>query len=156
MAMGLGGVRGFAVSSRLWQLLLPGLMLLSQATPAVAVGTGAPDPGGVWFTQDRHSTMRFAPCGSGWCGRVERVLVRDPGATERDVKNPDPALRNRSVLGVVLFELPRAEGGSWRGTVYDPRSGKTYKAVVSRTAPDQLEIKGCLLMFCQTQRWTAR
>lgn len=118
------------------------------------VQAAAPDPGGVWFTEGRRSTVRFDRCGGGWCGRIERILIRDPKSPQQDVKNPDPGLRARPMVGLQLFSLPSAQGGSWRGTVYDPRSGQTYTASVRRVGSDTLEMKGCLMIFCKTQIWT--
>lgn len=132
--------------------------LLAPATLLLAASAGQPpaDPGGVWFTEGHRSTIRFAPCCTGWCGHIDRVLIRDPGAPDHDVKNPDPRLRTRPILGLRLLELPRAQSDGWRGTVYDPRSGKTYSATVRRAGADVLQVKGCLMVFCQTQSWTAR
>jgi uncharacterized protein (DUF2147 family) len=132
-------------------LAVPASLLL--AAPARQV---APDPVGLWFTEGHRSAIRFAPCGAGWCGHIDRVLIPDPGAPAHDVKNPDPRLRTRPILGLRLLDLPRAQADGWRGTVYDPRSGRTYTATVRRTGADLLEVKGCLMMFCQTQSWTAR
>ena len=45
------------------------------------------------------------------------------------------------------------KGGDWRGEIYDPRRGKTFKSVVSRNADGTLNVKGCLAFICQTQLW---
>ena len=42
----------------------------------------------------------------------------------------------------------------WRGTIYDPRNGKTYKSIVSKNTDGTLAVKGCIAFFCQTQKWT--
>ncbi len=130
--------------------------VIAVAAPVALAADKPADPGGVWFTQGHRSAVRFVPCGGGWCGRIDRILQRDPGSPDHDVKNPDPALRSRPVLGLQLLDLPGVQDGQWRGTVYDPRSGRTYNASVRRVSGDGLEVKGCLMIFCQTVRWTAR
>ena len=45
------------------------------------------------------------------------------------------------------------DGDEWRGTIYDPKSGKTYRSILQRKGSNQLTVKGCLGPFCQTQTW---
>lgn len=113
-------------------------------------------PAGNWITGGGQSVVRFDPCGTGWCGNIDRVLRPDPAAPTRDVNNPDPALRSRTILGMRIVELTRVAGDRWKGTIYDPRSGKSYTALVKRLAGNVLEVQGCLVIFCRTLRWTAQ
>ena len=113
-------------------------------------------PAGDWLTDGGQSIVRFSPCGAGWCGQISRVLRPDPGAPTRDVNNPAPSLRSRAIEGMRIVELNRVAGDRWRGTIYDPRSGKTYTAKVRRLVGNQLEVKGCLAIFCRTLRWAAQ
>jgi uncharacterized protein (DUF2147 family) len=120
----------------------------ASATPA--------SPAGDWVTDGGQSIVRFSPCGAGWCGHIDRVLRPEPGAPARDVHNPEPSLRSRAILGMRIVELNRVAGDRWKGTIYDPRSGKSYTALVRRLAGNQLEVQGCLAIFCRTLRWTAQ
>lgn len=56
---------------------------------------------------------------------------KDPlaGKPKVDRKNPDPALRTRPVLGLVIVQgLEYAGNGNWKnGTLYAPDNGKTYR-----------------------------
>ena len=113
------------------------------------------DIAGPWLTAGGDSIVRFDPCGTGWCGQIARVILRKPGAATTDAQNPDPTLRTRPIEAARLFALDRIDGSAWRGTVYDPRSGRTYQAMVRRSGPGQLEVKGCFAVFCQVQHWTA-
>ena len=69
------------------------------------------------------------------------------------MKNPDPALRTRPLLGMQILNGLTDKGGDWRGEIYDPRRGKTFKSVVSRNADGTLNVKGCFAFICQTQLW---
>ena len=46
-----------------------------------------------------------------------------------------------------------ASGAVWRGTIYDPKAGKSYRSVLRRLDANRLEVKGCIGPFCQTQVW---
>ena len=41
----------------------------------------------------------------------------------------------------------------WRGRIYDPKNGKSYRSIIRRKGPGVLEVKGCIGPFCQTQVW---
>ena len=125
--------------------------LAAAAGPALAA---APQPiAGRWVTEDGSALVAIAPCGRHWCGRIERVLKREPGRPAVDANNPDPALRTRSVIGLPILTGFVAGDGQWDGRIYDPRNGKTYRSVLIREGRT-LRVKGCLGPFCRTQRWS--
>ncbi len=39
------------------------------------------------------------------------------------------------------------------GRIYNPENGRTYRASLKLRSPDLLEVKGCLLIVCDTQVW---
>jgi uncharacterized protein (DUF2147 family) len=63
-------------------------------------------------------------------------------------------LRTRPILGMPILSGFVDKGNDWRGTIYDPRNGKTYKSIVSKNTDGTLAVKGCIAFFCQTQKWT--
>jgi uncharacterized protein (DUF2147 family) len=65
-----------------------------------------------------------------------------PGAPRTDINNPDKALRDRLVLGLKLASELRWDDGQWRGKIYDPGSGKTFRCNIRVVAPDLLEVRG--------------
>ena len=80
------------------------------------------------------------------------------GKVKIDRENPDPALRNRPVLGLVILK-DFAYGGAWkwkRGTIYDPESGKTYKGAIQLTSGGILKMRGYvgIPLFGRTTRWS--
>lgn len=136
------------------RILLSIALLLGLAAPALALL--APQPiTGRWVTKEKDSIVTIAPCGASYCGRLSQYLVMpEGGADQKDVNNPDPKLRSRKLLGVALLYGFKADGNVWRGTIYDPRNGKSYRSVLRRKSDNVLEVKGCVGPFCQTQNWT--
>ena len=126
--------------------------ILAGASPALA----APPVTGRWMTADKDSIIEIAPCGKRVCGRVARVIKRNPdGTMPRDANNPDPALRRRAVEGMTILSDFTPAGSVWQGRIYDPRSGRSYKSKLARNADGSLNVQGCVAFFCRSFRWTA-
>ena len=127
------------------------------AAPALAA-----DPAeGVWLVQAKDAKVRVGPCpgaAARLCGDI--VWLQTPktpeGQPKHDEHNPDPKLRARPIIGLMMIRDFRSSGaGRWDGgTIYDPHSGKTYKSKMRVAADGTLKVDGCVLMFCQTQTWT--
>ena len=66
------------------------------------------------------------------------------GTPKVDRKNPDPALRNRPIIGLQVVEGVTATGDNrWEnGSCYDPESGNTYRCKMRLLSPDRLELRG--------------
>ncbi len=110
---------------------------------------------GRWTTEGRDAIVEIAPCGATMCGKIARFLVTPPdGAGQRDVNNPNKALRSRTILGMNILSNFRADGDKWRGQIYDPKAGKTYRSVVYKGVSGNLIVKGCVGPFCKSQTWT--
>jgi len=114
---------------------------------------------GQWVTAEKDAVVAIRPCGKGaaagtLCGMIDRFLVPPPGGVDqRDINNPDARLRNRKLLGLAILSGFTADGAAWRGRIYDPKSGKSYRSIIRRKSADLLEVKGCIGPFCQTQVW---
>lgn len=109
---------------------------------------------GLWITAEKTGEVRIGDCGAVRCGRLAKFLVNPPqGPGQRDTNNPDKALRTRKLLGLPILTGFRPDGAVWRGTIYDPKSGKSYRSVLRRLDASRLEVKGCVGPFCQTQVW---
>lgn len=110
---------------------------------------------GRWMTAEKDAVITIDDCGSSLCGKITRFLVPPPqGADQRDVNNSNASLRNRKLLGMPVLTGFSNDDDVWRGQIYDPKSGKTYRSIVRRKSANQLEVKGCIGPFCQTQVWT--
>lgn len=64
------------------------------------------------------------------------------GEARRDDNNPDPSLRQRTVVGIDLLSSYAFDDGRWQGRIYDPESGKTFTSHMKRAKSGQLEMRG--------------
>ena len=83
----------------------------------------------------------------------------------RDAKNPDPERQNDPILGLEIlkeFEYSRRKNRWNGGRVYDPESGKTYRAVMSLSTDRKaeggvrLKLRGYVLvrLIGRSSSWT--
>ncbi|MEP3224915.1 MAG: DUF2147 domain-containing protein [Parasphingorhabdus sp.] len=129
-------------------ILATGLLV---ATPSIA----AEPITGNWVTEDKDAIIKIGKCGNTICGRIHKFLVAPPnGLDQKDINNPNKKLRSRKLLGIAILSGFRPDGKIWRGKVYDPKSGKTYRSEVKLLSPTKLKMKGCIGPFCQGQNWT--
>lgn len=133
-------------------MTLYGLRRASLAALFVAAATAAQaDPRGVWLAQD-GAHVRVSNCGEALCATV--VAPRpgvdpDTGAPWTDRHNPDPALRDRSIVGVqVLYDMAPDGPGRWSGTLYNSDDGHTYSGHLLELNERTIRIEGCALVIC--------
>lgn len=129
----------------------------TAALLAVAVwpAHAAPDtaPSGTWITETGNLEVQLAPCGPALCGTVVKVLANrsmsGPGA-EMVPADPRPALGMK-----LLTDFKPSGEGEWTGQIYNRENGKTYSALMTHPAHDQLVIRGYvgLPLFGKTQVW---
>jgi uncharacterized protein (DUF2147 family) len=109
---------------------------------------------GLWNTPVDRSQVRVASCGDEICGYVIASTRLTAEPDQRDVRNPDVSLRTRLIRNLKIMQVHSAEKGQFRGWVYDPKSGHTYRVVVRLRPDDHLELTGCLLgPLCGSQSW---
>lgn len=124
---------------------------IGMTAPAFAAGS----INGNWITEEKDAVVKISQCGATVCGRIHKYLVTPPnGVNQKDVNNPNKSLRNRKLLGTAVLTGFKKDGKKWRGRIYDPKSGKTYRSEVILTSANQLKVKGCIAFICQGQNWT--
>jgi uncharacterized protein (DUF2147 family) len=109
---------------------------------------------GQWYTKGKRAVVTIAPCGEAVCGRLTRFIEQPANGVTTDVNNPDPAMRKRKLVGLPVLSGFTPDGKKWRGKIYDPESGKTYRSVLTKAKNGSLIVEGCIAMFCQAQTWT--
>lgn len=128
---------------------------MAAATALLCAAAAPPAPvTGRWVTVEGKALVEIGPCGAALCGRIARVLKPRPGGPAVDANNPDPTLRSRPIAGLTILSQFRPDGDRWRGRIYDPESGRSYRSELTR-AGSALKVKGCIGPFCRTQEWTA-
>ena len=103
---------------------------------------------GVWLTQDKDSKVQIYKGKDGsFHGAI--VWLKEPtrnGQPKKDDKNPDAKLKSRPIMGLNLlagFHFDKDENEWIDGTIYDPKSGKTYKCLMWFDGdPNMLHVKG--------------
>lgn len=151
-------------------------VILAGMAGASAQQAFVPDPNrvldpieGIWQTLEL-SEITIAVCPEGFCGTLSKIVVPREGLTEEeyaaamampvegftDVRNPDPALRTRPMMGLqILTLLPSQKPYVYDGTIYNPEDGNTYSGYVEMLGPDLIRLNGCVLynIICQGQDW---
>ncbi|WP_233150873.1 DUF2147 domain-containing protein [Sphingomonas mollis] len=135
-------------------LILP-LATMVAALTMVSAADAATPIAGRWLTEEASAIVTIAPCGAATCGRITKLIKGPPSGPPLDRNNPDARLRDRPIEGLVILTEFKDGGDDWRGRIYDPKSGKTYKSILKREADGGLKVQGCIAFFCRTQRWTA-
>lgn len=140
-------------------LLVPIALLL--ATTAAAAEPDA-TPAGYWRTQGGNGIIEIYRCGTddAMCGRIAwfRMKPNDPNPQGLDVKNPDPARRNRSLCGLIfMYGFTPAAPQHWEnGRVYDAESGNTYDATMTLRPDGKLDLHGYIgiSLLGRSEIWT--
>ena len=134
----------------------PAAVALALLVSASAV-QAASVPSGLWSLSNGKAQIRISDCGGALCAAL--VGLRKPnakdGSPKRDRRNPDPALRERPVLGLSLVDGMRFDGRDWSGRFYNPDDGRTYAGRITPDGPNRLKLKGCVAsLLCKTQSLT--
>ena len=129
------------------------LVLLALAFAPMAFAQPASSQLGRWVTESGNLEVDVAACGDAFCGTVVRVLANRSMSTPGADMAPADA---KPALGMkILTDLRPAGTGEWKGEIYNRENGKTYSALLSVPAPDQLLIRAYLGLpvFGKTQVW---
>ena len=126
-------------------------ILIAGLAASLAAPAAAADATGKWMMANGKITIQLSPCGNSLCGVI--VGMKKPldkhGRPKRDKDNPNPALRNRPVLGLTVLSDMRPDGENrWSGTIYNADDGNTYKSYMSLDG-DRMKVKGCVAFLCK-------
>ncbi|MFY9642549.1 MAG: DUF2147 domain-containing protein [Rhodomicrobium sp.] len=118
--------------------------------PAVAFAA-AEDAIGTWKDTETAAITQIYDCGGGICIKV--ITPSKEHAT--DSYNPDPALKGRSMAGVVIMTGAKKDGADrWKGHLYNSEDGKTYSGWVIVKSKNEVQLEGCVLgLFCKSRVW---
>lgn len=102
---------------------------------------------GKWENEAKTLRIEVSTRGSDFIAKI--IWFSDtegkPMSYWKDKRNPDPKLRNRTILGMnILRDLKyNAKNGKWEdGMVYDSKHGKEWNASAEITKKGRLKVRG--------------
>jgi uncharacterized protein (DUF2147 family) len=100
---------------------------------------------GKWLNPSGEGQIEIYKRGDKFFGKL--AWIKEPnderGKPKTDEKNPTESLRNKPLLGLEILKNFVFDDGKWiDGTIYDPKSGKTYSCKISLKDANQLSIRG--------------
>ena len=130
----------------------PKVAAVSPSNTSAAGEKSSASPIGEWLIEGGEGRVRVEECGDNLCGYVSGAKKFG----EKDRNNPNPALRNRSIIGVPVLIDMKPKGNRWSGRVYNVKDGKNYGASMSLKGADALRIEGCAFggLICGGQTWS--
>ncbi|GAA6152174.1 DUF2147 domain-containing protein [Pseudoteredinibacter isoporae] len=132
------------------------LLITAMATPALA--TEGLSPFGVWLSDDKETKLEIFQCEEKLCGKIVWLKhnTKEDGSPLLDANNEEETLRDRPIVGLeILKDLEKQSAKKWGdGKVYDPESGKTYRAKIALKSNEKMKLSGCINSFlCQGDHW---
>ncbi|MCX6252842.1 MAG: DUF2147 domain-containing protein [Bacteroidetes bacterium] len=102
---------------------------------------------GTWLNEERTAKVQVYKDGAKYFGKIvwlKETLDKVTGKPRTDDLNPDVKLRNTPLMGLILLRSFVFDGDDeWtKGTIYDPKNGKTYSCYIRFDTPQILKIRG--------------
>lgn len=106
----------------------------------------AQDVIGKWKLENGSAIVEVYKSGDAFNGKI--VWLQKPteadGTPSKDKNNPDPALRQRQLIGLNMLSGLKKDGNEYTGgKIYDPANGKTYNCSM-KVEGDILKVRGSL------------
>lgn len=112
-----------------------------------AFAQSADDIVGIWWNEEKTTKIQVEEKDGVYIGTIVYMIPEkyENGEPPKDDENPDPALRERSLIGLQILDgfIYNAKKEEWaKGTIYDPKSGNTYDCFGWFDNDDELLLKG--------------
>ncbi|MBD3321421.1 MAG: DUF2147 domain-containing protein [Chitinivibrionales bacterium] len=132
------------------------LFLLSLASVLLAENPDAIT--GKWINEEKDAVIEIYKNNTTYSGKIIWAEEQaEKNKTVTDKNNPEPSLRSRPIVGLVILKNFTYDGtNTWKGgTIYDPNNGKTYQCTISLAGNGNLHIRGYFGMpvFGRTTTW---
>jgi uncharacterized protein (DUF2147 family) len=142
---------------RVPKILISIVMLIFMARHVYAQANPADRITGIWLTEQKDGKIQIFRTGNTYTGKLiwGNSVLDKSGNPKRDVNNPDPKLRQRTLQGMVMLTGLEYEDGKWQnGKIYNGLTGKSYSVVVTIKG-NSLELRGYigLPLFGKTTVW---
>ena len=113
---------------------------------------------GVWLNQDKDAEIKITEKNNKYYGEIIWLLnpKNKKGNPKKDTKNPNPKKQKQTILGLEIIKNLEFSKKEWtRGTIYDPKTGKTYK-LYAKIKDKKLYLRGYVgvSLIGRTNTWT--
>lgn len=112
---------------------------------------------GKWLSEDKEGITEIYEQAGQFYGKIVwlKKANDDKGVPLKDTENLSPKLRQRPMLGLIVINNLSYNNKEWsKGSVYDPKSGKTYTCKVWLSNENTLNLRGYSGLFHSTEVWT--
>ncbi len=158
------GIRMARLNRHMFPEAIAALILVVFWTVSFA-WAGADSITGIWNESNNEAQFEIYRCGSLFCGRIYSLVEpndpgpdsNSPGSPKRDLHNPDPALRSRTLVGMPFMSGFEYLGqNTWKGNIYNLEDGRTYNCRLSMDGPNRLDVRGYvgIPLLGKTVTWT--
>ncbi len=143
------------------------ILIVSALAVSAICQAGGDDILGVWNNQEKDAKIEIFKCGEKYCGKIASLREPNypPGSTEgvpgsprHDNNNPDAEKRSRPIVGLqIMNNFIFAGDDGWKGgTVYDPKTGNSYRGKMRLVTPNKLALRGFvgIPLFGRSTTWT--
>ena len=132
------------------------LLFIGILFSTVASASAQNDVLGTWINQAGDGLIEISVLDGKYVGIIAGSA--DPARTNRkDVNNPDPELRTRTLKGMmILGDLSYQGENEWDGGwIYDPNNGEMYQCKMTLEDINTLAIRGFIgfSLFGRTEIW---
>lgn len=122
----------------------------------------ANDIAGVWLNKDKDAHIKIYASYGKYYGQIIWLKIpNDPetGKPKVDKKNPDPSLRTKPVLNLIILKNLEfdADDQEWDdGEVYDPKTGNDYSLTCTLKDKNTMDLRGYMgiSLLGRTDIWT--
>lgn len=111
---------------------------------------------GVWVTEGSRSKVEIFRTGNSYAAKIIWLAEENntEGQPKTDKKNPDPALRSRPIIGLVILSDLKLENGIWKGSkIYSPERGEYIDCSLQLQDGYTLRITATKGFFSTTKYW---
>jgi len=140
-----------SILTKIWVALIVCAVVASDA-----LASDLADLTGRWRDTRYGALVDISDCGNGTpCGWLTWVDARLTEGQTQDVRNRDPLLRTRALVGLpVLWNFASSPEGWREGRLYNPDDGKTFRAHLRLLSASELRVTGCMGLLCLSEVWT--
>jgi len=140
---------------KIWSTLL--LILTSVVFSSTA---WSQDISGEWYNEEKSSKIQvYKTTADTYVGKI--IWLKEPdrdGKPKTDINNPKAAKRSEPLIGLFVLRGFKKKSNSKYdgGTIYDPKSGKTYDCTITVVNEHELSMRGYvgISLIGKSTTWT--